>query len=48
MANKAKPETEVARSKRFKKDAQNLINEGRIDPVDAEALLDAVNRRKPT
>jgi mRNA-degrading endonuclease YafQ of YafQ-DinJ toxin-antitoxin module len=48
MPQKAKPDSDSQRSKRFKKDAQQLIDEGRLDPVDAEELLDlTVNRLPP-
>ena len=48
MPKKAKQENQAEQSKRFKKDAQKLIDGGQLDPVEAEALLDlTVNRVKP-
>ena len=41
MARKPKVESEAQHRKRFKKDARNLVDEGRLDPVEAEALLNA-------
>jgi hypothetical protein len=48
MPKKAKSESDAERSEQFKEDAQKLIDEGQLDPVDAEALLDlTVNRDEP-
>ena len=48
MPKKAKQENQAEQNKRFKKDAQKLIDGGQLDPVEAEALLDlTVNRIKP-
>ena len=41
MAKKPKPESEEQHRKRFKKDARNLVDDGRLDPVEAETLLNA-------
>jgi hypothetical protein len=44
------PKTDEAEQvKQFRDDAQELIDGGRLDPVEAEALLDlSANRTEPT
>lgn len=39
MPKKANPKSEPQRNVQFRKDAQKLIDEGQLDPIDAEALL---------
>ena len=44
MPKKANPETQAEQSKRFKKDAQKLIDAGELIPTDAERALDQLVR----
>lgn len=39
MPKTAKPKSERQRNDQFRKDAQKLIDEGQLDSIDAEALL---------
>jgi hypothetical protein len=39
MPKTANPKSERQRNDQFRKDAQKLIDEGQLDPIDAEALL---------
>lgn len=45
MPKKKNPETPEDQSKRFKRDAQKLIDAGELNPTDAEAALDKLVRR---
>jgi len=45
MPKKLKPETQAEQSKRFRKDAQRLIDAGELNPTDADTALDALVRR---
>ena len=45
MPKKLKRETQAEQSKRFKKDAQELIDAGELNPTEADAALDALVRK---
>ena len=40
MRKKAKPESQAEQSDRFKKDTQKLIDDGTLDPIEADAILE--------
>jgi polyhydroxyalkanoate synthesis regulator phasin len=40
MPPKKNPETQAEQSARFKKDAQKLIDDGKLNPIEADAALD--------
>ena len=46
MPKKLKHETPAEQAKRFKRDAQKLIDAGELDPTEAEAVLDKLVRRQ--
>ena len=51
MPPKKNPESQGQQSERFKKDAQKLIDDGTLNPTDADAALDALvksGRNKPS
>jgi hypothetical protein len=45
MPPKKNPESQAEQSKRFKKDAAKLIEDGSLNPTDAEKALDKLVRR---
>lgn len=45
MPKKAKQESQAEQSERFKKDAQKLIDDGTLNPTDAEKALDGLVKR---
>ena len=45
MPTKKNPETQKEQSKRFKRDAQKLIDAGELIPTDADAALDTLVKR---
>lgn len=45
MPKKAKPESLAEQSERFKRDAQKLIDDGELNPTEAEKALDGLVRR---
>ena len=45
MPKKANPETQKEQSARFRRDARNLIADGKVDPDAASAALDSLVRR---
>lgn len=45
MPKKTKQESQAEQSKRFKRDAQKLIDAGELSPTDADAALDALVKR---
>lgn len=45
MPKKQNPETPAEQSKRFKREAQKLIDDGTLSPTEAEAALDALVRK---
>ena len=45
MPKKQNPETPKEQSKRFRRDAQRLVDAGELSPTDADAALDALIRR---
>jgi hypothetical protein len=44
MPKKAKPESPAEQSARFKRDAQELIDAGELNPTEADAALDRMVR----
>lgn len=46
MPKKAKPESQAEQSKRFKRDAQRLIDAGELNATDADAALDGLVRHQ--
>lgn len=47
MPKKQNPETQAEQSKRFKKEAQRLIDAGELSPTEADATMDRFVRGKP-
>ena len=45
MPKKKRQESQTEQSKRFKKDAQRLIDAGELNPTAADAALDALVRK---
>lgn len=45
MPPKKNPETQAEQSRRFKKDAQRLVDAGELSPTDADEALDKLVRR---
>ena len=45
MPTKKNPETQAEQSKRFKKDAQKLIDAGELNPTEAEEAVDKLVRK---
>lgn len=45
MPKKAKQESQAEQSERFKRDAQALIDAGRLSPTEADAALDKLVRQ---
>lgn len=46
MPKKKNPESQAEQSKRFKRDAQKLIDDGSLNPTEADAALDKLVRRQ--
>jgi polyhydroxyalkanoate synthesis regulator phasin len=45
MPKKKKQESQETQSRRFKRDAQKLIDAGELNPTEAEAAVDALVRK---
>jgi hypothetical protein len=45
MPKKKRQETQEEQSERFKRDAQKLIDDGELDPIEAEAAVNRLVRK---
>lgn len=46
MPKKLRPETPREQSARFKREAQKLIDDGELSPIDADAAMDKLVRKQ--